>query len=220
MSLQDIFEDSIELTEDEVVLQMFQETENSLKECQVEYRKMATEAGLIVSPAQRKAEWEEIVKDLDISDEKELAEARDAGKEKGISAITVNKYLKAIATELGVELPTAARSSKWTEVVAAFDEDEALAGDKADVIDKIAKVGEYEDKKAQSLYNKLRRAFGWEAPASMSSLLNEWFIENLDAEKDAIVEKATELGMTEGSASYYVGVYKIVAELLDALNKA
>jgi len=216
--MQEIFEDNVELSEDEVVMLMFQETENSLKECQVEYRKLAMEAGLIVSPAQRKEEWEGVVAELDISTEEGLSAAKAAGKDAGITGVTTSKYLKAMAEEQGIELPVTVRSTKWTEVVAAFEEDEALNGDKADVIAKIGEVGDYDEKKATGLYNKLRRAFGWTAPASMASQLSDWFVDNLDADKESIVEKAIELGMTDGSATYYLGVFKIVKELLVELE--
>lgn len=217
-ALETIFQDNIKLSEDEVVLQMFQDTEHSLKDCQAEYRRLATEAGLIVTPAQRKAEWEGVVESLDIATTEGVEAARASGKDLGITTATVNKYLKIIAEEAGVELPVNVRSSKWKEIVAAFTEDEALNGDKADVVEKIAAVGEYDEKKAAGQYNRLRKSFGWSAPASMSTQLNEWFIDNLDATKDEIVEKGIELGMTDGSATYYVGVYKIVNELLDALQ--
>ena len=217
-ALEVIFEDNIKLTEDEVVLAMFQNGETSLKDCQAEYRRLATEAGLIITPAQRKTEWDEKVADIDLSSSDDIEFAKAAGKELGITNVTIGKYLKAIAEEQGVELPANVRSSKWKEIVDAFDKEEALDGNKADVIAKIAEVGECDEKKATSQYNRLRKAFGWEAPASMSSQLNDWFVDNLEASKDDILEKGIELGMTEGSATYYVGVYKIVVELLAALN--
>ena len=218
--LTEIFEANIELTEDEVVLMMFQETENSLKTCQSEYRKLATEAGLIVTPAQRKLEWEAQLEDLDFTLIESYTVAKELATSAGITNATATKYLKGIAAENGVELPSVVRSSKWNEVVEAFTEEEALEGDKADVVAKIMEVGDYADeKKAAACYNKLRKAFGWTAPASMSSQLNDWFLENLDATREEIMEKGTEVGMTDGSATYYVGVYKIVAELITAMQE-
>jgi len=217
--LQEIFEGNINLSEDEVVLMMFEDTESSLKECQTEYRKLATEAGLIVTPAQRKAEWEETIEDLDLSEEEGLAAAKKAGADAGITTATTMKYIKAIAAENDIELPVTVRSSKWKEVVESFEEDEALNGDKADVIAKIKEVGEYEDdKKAAAQYNRLRKAFGWVPPASMSSQLSDWFVDNLEASKEDIVEQAIGLGMTDGSANYYVGVFKIVKDLIQELQ--
>lgn len=217
--LQELFEENIELSEDEVVLLMFQETESSLKDCQSEYRKLATEAGMIVTPAQRKAEWEEAIEDLDLAEEDGLAAARKAGVDAGITPTTTMKYIKIIAGADDIELPVTVRSSKWREVLEAFDEDEALNGDKADVVAKIMEVGEYADeKKAAAQYNRLRKAFGWTPPASMSKQLSDWFVDNLEASKEDIVEQAIGLGMTDGSAHYYIGVFKIVRDLIEELQ--
>ena len=60
--------------------------------------------------------------------------------------------------------------------------------------------------------------FGWQQPESMVSQLNNWYIDNVGADRQDIIDKAVELGMSEASAQYYVGVYKIVAEMADKLG--
>jgi len=225
MSAKEIFEVNIELSEDEVVMLIHTEGELSIKECQSEYHRLATEAGLIKSPAKRKAEWEDKVEEFDISTEDGVAEARNIGAELDITSVTVNRYLKALATELNITLPvTAPRGNlTWPKVIEAFDAEEALNGGREEVIAKINTVGEYDDiKKSSSYYNKLKKHFGWEAPASMSSQLCDWFKEmylsDVDINKAAIIEKSLEIGMTEGSGVYYVGVFKLTNEILESIK--
>ena len=221
----EIFEANKDLSEDECVMEIYSASEGELtiKEAQSEYRSMAVEAGIIKTPAQKKVDWEDAVDGIDLSTTEGVNEAKAIGNDMEIGATTVAKYMKTLATESGVTLAVTASAtrtpSKWKEVVEAFDEEEALNSPREEVAAKINEIGEFDDiKKANGLYNKLRREFGWEQPASMSSQLNEWFTENLDAEKSDIVEKGIEIGMSEGSANYYVGVYKIVNEILVSIN--
>ena len=52
----------------------------------------------------------------------------------------------------------------------------------------------------------------------MVSQLNNWYIDNVGADRQEIIDAAVELGMSEASAQYYVNVYKIVAEMADKLG--
>jgi len=225
MSAKDIFESNIELSEDEVIMLIHTEGELSIKECQSEYHRLATKAGLIKSPAKRKAEWEARVEEFDISTEDGVAKARNIGAELDITNITVNRYLKALATELNITMPVAAPRGNptWTLVIESFNKEDALEGNRDEVIARINTVGEYDDiKKATSYYNKLRKHFGWEAPASMSSQLCNWFkdrhLAGEDTDKSSIIEKSLEIGMTEGSGTYYVGVFKLTKEILESIK--
>jgi len=217
-NLEVVFEDNKELSEDEVVMAMYEEGEASLKDCQTLYKKLATEAGLIVSPAQKKALWEEAAADLDYTLAEDIKAAKKLGEDLDIGAATITKYVKAIAEEQGIDLPVVERNSTWQLVVDAFTEDEALGATREEVVAKIAEVGGHTEEKANGMYNRLRKAFGWEAPASMSSQLNSWFIDNREATREEVIAAGVEVGMSEGSASYYHGVYKIVNELVEAIQ--
>jgi len=220
MNAQEIFELNMELTADEVVMEMYQEAEDcdTIKDCQTAYNRLALEAGLIKSPSDRKEEWLNAIKEVDLSTDEGIAEAKELGESVGITSVTVNRYIKAEAAAQGIEIPVVVKGL-WSAVVEEFTESEALTESREYVVEKINEVGEYNDlAKANSLYNKLRKAFGWNAPASMSSQLNAWFIENIEASKDDIVDKGIDLGMTQGSATYYVGVYRIVREILEGQN--
>ncbi|RKY42309.1 MAG: hypothetical protein DRP85_03220 [Candidatus Makaraimicrobium thalassicum] len=214
-----IFQENIELTEDEIVLAIYTETELGLKEATAQYRKLAIEAGLIFTPAQRKEEWKGKVEGVDLADPEGMEFAKSAAKEIGITPVTADKYIREKAAEDGFEMPEIVKTnSKWKEVLEGFTEEEVLEGDKDEVMAKLAELGQYDEKQTKANYNRLRRAFGWEAPASMSSQLNTWFVDHLDATRDEIIAKGTEVGMTEGSATYYVGIYKIVNELIVELE--
>jgi len=218
--LQEVFDANKELSEDEVVMAIYEAGEDiSLKEAQSEYRTMATKAGLIKSPVQKKVDWEDAVDDLDVSTAEGVNEAKAIGADMDIGPTTIAKYLKALAKESGVTLAVTSTSrapSKWGEVVASFTEEEALNLPREQVADRINEVGEFDDiKKANSYYNRLRKAFGWEQPASMSSQLNAWWEENMEANKDAIVAKGIEIGMSEASVNYYVNIYKITYDILE-----
>ena len=227
MDIEELFESNKELSEDEVVMIFHNEGELSLKECQSEYKRLATIAGLIKSPNQRKAEWEDTVEGLDLSSIEGVNEAKANGSTLGITATTTAKYIKNLALELGVELPviTATRSNPvWNNIIDSFTEDEAINNEREDVIAKINDVGNYDDiKKAGSYYNKLRKHFGWEAPASMSSQLCDWYKDQINngdkVTSTSIVEKSLEIGMTEGSGKYYVGVFKLAGEIIETLDK-
>ena len=220
---QEVFEANKELSEDEVVMAIYDSAAGSLslKEAQSEYRAMATEAGLIKTPNQKKVDWEDAVEaaDLDLSTEADVATAKAIGTDLDIGATTVMKYMKALAAETGVALAVTSASrapGKWTEVVAAFTEDEALNMPRDEVAARINEVGEYDDiKKANSYYNRLRKAFGWEAPASMSGQLNALWEDNMYATKAEIVAKGIEIGMSEASVNYYVNIYKITFDILE-----
>jgi len=222
---EEVFESNKDLTEDEVVMAIYESSEGelSIKEAQSEYRTLAIKSGLIKTPQQKKQEWDEAVEELDLSDKEDVAKAKEIGDSLDIGSVTVLRYMKTMSDEGDFKLAvtTVVRGpSTWPAVVKAFNEEEALNGEREEVVAKINEIGEFDDiKKANSFYNKLRKEFGWEQPASMSSQLNDWFCENLDAEKKDIVEKGIEVGMSEGSANYYVGVYKIVKELLEKLEK-
>ena len=182
---------------------------------------------MIKTPAQRKAEWEDNVEGVDLATLDGVDLALTAATDLDIGKVTAMKYITALASELNVtlpEMPTKTRSSsKWRDTVAAFNAEEALDGDRDAVIAKLQDVGEYEDtKKAAANYNRLRKEFGWVAPKSMAQQLSEWYIEQYQADPDAIdkvsiTEKAKEIGMTEGSIGYYVGVFKITGDVLTVL---
>lgn len=224
---QEVFDANKDLSEDEIVMAIYEagEGENklTLKEAQSEYHSLAVAAGLIKTPQQKKVDWEDAVDGLDLSDKDDVAKAKAIGAEMEIGSATITRYMKALAEESGVTLASTSTPrgpSTWPAVVEAFTEDEALNGEREEVVAKINEVGEFDDlKKANSMYNKLRREFGWEQPASMASQLNDWFCENLEASKQEIVDKGIEIGMSEGSANYYVGVYKIVTELREKLGE-
>ena len=224
---QEVFDANKDLSEDEIVMAIFEAGEGdnklTLKEAQSEYHSLAVTAGLIKTPQQKKIDWEDAVDGIDLSTKEGVTEAKTIGSDMEIGSATITRYLKALAEESGIKLAitTIVRGpSTWPAVVDAFTEDEALNGEREDVVAKINEVGEFDDeKKANGLYNKLRKEFGWEAPQSMAGQLNDWFCENLDADKKAIVDKGIEIGMSEGSANYYVGVYKIVTELREKLGE-
>ena len=225
MNIENLFESNKDLSEDEVVMIFHSEGELSLKECQNEYKRLAIGAGIVKTSGQRKAEWEDSIEALNLTMEEGINEARAIGATLEITSATVTRYLKAIALERGITLPVMSAKSNptWGKVVDAFDEEEALTGIREDIVAKINEVGEYEDiKKAGSYYNKLRKHFGWEAPASMSSQLCDWFTESVNnnelVDNQQIVEKAVEIGMTEGSGKYYVGVFKLTNEILESLK--
>lgn len=215
--LKAIFDANIELSEDEIVILLKTEGDLSIREAQHHYKVFATEAGLIKTSAQKKDEFLEALPSFDLVSTDGIAEAKEYGVELDITPVTVTKYIKTYAKEKEISIPvvSARSSSKWKEVVAGFTAEDLDNMSKEDVVEKINVLGEFDDlKKSASYYNRLRKSFGWEQPATMSSQLNDWFLNNLDATKEQIVETGIEIGMSEGSANYYVGVYKIVTELV------
>ena len=174
VNYEEIFDNNKELSEDEVIMELYNSGEGdiSIKEATGMYQKFAKAAGLIVTPAQKKVQWEDSVQDenVDISTEEGVARAKEIGKSLDIGASTVTKYLKTLAEESGIELPTVTRT----------------AGPRAD---------------------------------SMASKLNEWFIEKGgDVTNDDIRTQAKELGMSDRSVTYYISVYRIVKDVVAALN--
>lgn len=218
---EEIFNSNKHLSEDEVVMALFQ-AGLGIREAQAEYRRLAIDAGIIKTPNQRKEEFEEYVtENFDLTSEEDVTSAKAIGADMEISAPTVTKYLKDMAEQQGVELalPNKVSSTKWKEIVDAFTADEALNGSKEDVVKKINAVGEYNDlAKASAQYNKLRKEFGWEPPASMVSQLVDWYVDNFGAERDEIIAKASEIGMSDASAQYYVNMFKLAFDMYNRVG--
>jgi len=107
---QEVFEANKDLSEDECVLAIHVAGEGdlSIKEAQAEYRGMATEAGLIKTPAQRKVEWEDAVADIDLSTKEGVNEAKAIGVDMEIGTQTIMKYMMVLAAESGVTLAVTA----------------------------------------------------------------------------------------------------------------
>ena len=105
---QEVFDSSKDLSEDECVMAIHaaSEGEMSIKDAQSEYRTLATEAGMIKTPAQKKVEWEDAVEGIDLSTEEGVNEAKAIGVDMEIGTQTIMKYMKVLATERGVELAT------------------------------------------------------------------------------------------------------------------
>jgi len=104
-NLQEVFDANSELSEDECVMALYEAGEGiSLKEAQAEYRTMATAAGMIKTPHQKKDEWAEAVEGADLSTDEGVNQAKAAGSDLEIGTQTVMKYMKDLAEAQGVTL--------------------------------------------------------------------------------------------------------------------
>jgi len=217
---QDIFDANKELSADECTLAIYTsgEGELTIKEAQAEYNAFAIEAGLVETPVQKKVKFEDYLQEggFDLTDTDVMKSVKAKGDEFGIGSATVTKYIKIYATDNGIELPVAAprTSAKWDAVIDGIDKDDALTGDRETIVARINELGEFDDiKKAGANYNKLRKHYGWEAPASMSSQLQDFYIANPEATDKEIADAATEIGMSERSVQYYKSVFAIVRSI-------
>lgn len=102
----EVFDTNKDLSEDECVMAIYQAAEGDLtiKDAQSEYRSMAIEAGLLVTPAQKKVNWEDAVEGIDLSTIEGVNEAKAIGVDMEIGSQTIMKYMKALAKETGITL--------------------------------------------------------------------------------------------------------------------
>lgn len=216
-------------SEDEIVMAVYQDTrfKVTVKEAIAEVRKAKIALGLEKTPAQRKAEFEDTVENLegfDLSNADFVSEALTIAEDLGISVATARKYLEAWAKELDVTLAVAESKgrtpSNWPQVkdlFAGMSLEDVDALDKDAAIANIMKV-EADPKKAHALFNRLRKELGATAGESKIDKLVAWFRDaytnGKPTDRAAIVAAGVEAGMTTTSAQYYVNVFNITKGLL------
>lgn len=215
-------------SEDEIVMAVYQDSriKVTVKEAIAEVRKAKIALGLEKTPAQRKAEFEDTVENLegfDLSNAEFVSEALTIAEDLGISVATAKKYLEAWAKELDVTLAVAESKgrtpSNWPQVkdlFAGMSLDE-LDADKEAAISNIMQV-EPDTKKAHALFNRMRKELGATAGESKIDKLVAWFrdayVSGKPTDRAAIVAAGIDAGMTATSAQYYVNVFNITKGLL------
>ena len=178
-----------------------------------EYTKLAREAGIVLSPADRTSK---INADLDTHLEnggdivasgarKELAENLADTYE--VSTATAVAHIKKYAEDKGIELPSVQRTSA-EDMVAFVNECIESEDDRATVVEKLQDEFGYTPNSAASAYSRATRELGISTggsgpKANISEVVS--FIRNNEgmAKKDAVVKMHEELGYAESTAGTF-----------------
>jgi len=178
-----------------------------------EYTKLAREAGIVLSPADRTSK---INADLDTHLEndgdivasgarKELAENLADTYE--VSTATAVAHIKKYAEDKGIELPSVQRTSA-EDMVAFVNECIESEDDRATVVEKLQDEFGYTSNSAASAYSRATRELGISTggsgpKANISEVVA--FIRNNEgmAKKDAVVKMHEELGYAESTAGTF-----------------